>query len=471
MKPFLFFLLTIYHGYSLLASPEALESAKYASAKKNYLTYCASCHGPEVSTFVDRKWLHGKDAKSLSKSIQTGWPDNGMPSFSETFSEEEVNELASYMLTALEIRESYDHPVIEKSNTTTLSFQEEGISLRAVPILTDLERPWGMEVTQDGTLFVTERKGTLTKRLPNGQIIPIKNVPSVRNKGQGGLLDVLLHPEFAENSILFLSLAAPGHENPEHGSTAVVRAKLVEDELREVQEIFRALPANNTGAHFGSRMVFDKEGHLFITVGDRGKRGAYPQDLSSGNGKVHRMYEDGSIPSDNPFVNQPNAVPSIYSYGHRNPQGLAIHPESGEIWEHEHGPRGGDEVNWIRPGLNYGWPVISYGINYNGTTFTNKTEQAGMEQPITYWTPSIAACGMDFIKGSIYGNWKNSLLSGSLRFDYVSRIELDGATVQKEEKILEGIGRVRSIEMGDDGYLYVGVESPGIVYRIEPEKR
>ena len=215
-------------------------------------------------------------------------------------------------------------------------------------------------------------------------------------------------------------------------------------------------------------MAFDPEGYLYFSVGDRGNRDENPQNLDNHCGKVHRLNADGSIPDDNPFVNQEGAMPSIYSYGHRNPQGLAIHPTTGKVWTHEHGPRGGDEVNVIRKGDNYGWPVISYGLNYDGTTFTQKTEQEGMEQPLHYWVPSIAPCGAAFVTGDRYPDWTGDFLVGSLRYEYLNRCQIENESITDEELLMENLGRLRSVAMGPDGYIYVGVEEPGAVYRLTP---
>jgi len=215
-------------------------------------------------------------------------------------------------------------------------------------------------------------------------------------------------------------------------------------------------------------MEFDREGYLYFSVGDRGNRDRNPQTLDNHCGKIHRVNDDGSIPEDNPFAGTEGAMASIYSYGHRNPQGVIMHPETGEIWTHEHGPRGGDEINVINPGKNYGWPVISYGINYDGTIFTSSTEEEGMEQPLHYWVPSIAPCGMDFITGDRYPQWEGNLLVGSLKYQYLNMCVIKDGKVVSEEMLLKNIGRLRNVKMGPDGYIYVGVEEPGTIYRLVP---
>lgn len=235
-----------------------------------------------------------------------------------------------------------------------------------------------------------------------------------------------------------------------------------------LEKIFQALPYSDKDYHYGSRIEFDRDGYLYFSVGDRGARDENPQNLYNHGGKIHRINDDGSIPSDNPFIDSSGAMPSIYSYGHRNPQGIALHHETGEIWSHEHGPMGGDEINIIKKGRNYGWPVITYGINYDGTIITEDTAMDGMEQPILYWTPSIAPCGMAFVEGNVYPEWKGNLLVGSLSYTYLARCELEGNKVIHQEKLLDGIARIRNVKMGPDGYIYVATESPGKILKIIP---
>jgi glucose/arabinose dehydrogenase len=287
-------------------------------------------------------------------------------------------------------------------------------------------------------------------------------------KGQGGLLDIELHPDYKQNGWIYFSYSSPNEEDKSIANTAIMRARLNGDQLIDQERIFKAIPETGTRHHYGCKLEFDKEGYLYFSVGDRGNRDRNPQSLDNDCGKIHRIKDDGSIPGDNPFVGDSKARPSIYSYGHRNPQGVCMHPVTGRIWTDEHGPKGGDELNLIEKGKNYGWPVISFGINYNGTTFTNDTAKAGMEQPVTYWIPSIAPCGMTFVKGDRYPNWKNNILTGSLSFHYLHRVQLDGEKVVHQEKLLEGIGRVRNVEMSPDGYIYLAIEKPGKILKLIP---
>jgi glucose/arabinose dehydrogenase len=296
----------------------------------------------------------------------------------------------------------------------------------------------------------------------------ITGLPEIMVKGQGGLLDLELHPDYKNNGWLYFSYSGYAEDDHTKGCTNVMRARLDGNQLVDQEIIFNGTPDSDKGHHWGSKLAFDKKGYLFFGVGDRGNRDENPQRLSNHAGKIHRIMDDGSIPPDNPFVDTPGAMLSIYSYGHRNPQGTCMNPETGEIFETEHGPMGGDELNLIKPGLNYGWPVISYGVNYNGTKFTDLTAKEGMEQPLTYWVPSIAPCGMTFVTGDRYPRWKNNILIGSLRFQYLERVVLDGTNVTHHEKLLEGIGRVRNVEMSPDGFIYVAIENPGKILKLVP---
>jgi glucose/arabinose dehydrogenase len=248
-----------------------------------------------------------------------------------------------------------------------------------------------------------------------------------------------------------------------------MRAKLQNNALVNKEILYRATPNSTTNHHYGSRLEFDREGYLFFSIGDRGNRNENPQDISRDGGKIYRVHDDGRIPEDNPFVNTPGAKKATYSYGHRNPQGMALHPETGQIWIHEHGPKGGDEINLIEAGKNYGWPKITYGVNYDGTIITEDKALPGMEQPMHYWVPSIAPSGMAFVTSDTYPNWKGDLLVGSLKFQYLHRVDLEKGKVVKEEKLMENMGRVRNVRQGPDGFIYASVEQLGIV-RLVPAK-
>ncbi|MEA1785051.1 PQQ-dependent sugar dehydrogenase [Arenibacter sp. GZD96] len=332
-------------------------------------------------------------------------------------------------------------------------------------VLGDLQIPWSMTFLPDGSMLVTEKAGILI-HFKDGIRTEIKNVPEVYNRGQGGLLDITLHPNYQSNGWIYMSYASADGDD-KGGNTAIIRTKLKDNALVDTQLLYKATPNTTKGQHFGSRFAFDNEGYLYFSIGDRGDRDVNPQDVTRDGGKIYRLNDDGSIPTDNPFVDQSDAKKAIYSYGHRNPQGLVKHPETGKIWDHEHGPRGGDELNVIQKGVNYGWPVITYGINYSGTPITDKTAMDGLEQPIHYWLPSIAPSGITFVTSDKYPTWKGNLLVGSLAFQYLERLELDGEKVTYREKLLPDMGRIRDVRQAPDGFIYVAVEGKGI-YKLLP---
>lgn len=333
-------------------------------------------------------------------------------------------------------------------------------------VVPNLNIPWGFIFLPDGSMLINEKSGELI-HFKNGKTTKISGLPEIKVQGQGGLMDIELHPNYKENGWIYLSYASSDDGNG--ANTTIMRCKLESNTLTNKKVLYKATPDSKRGQHFGSRLAFDNDGYLYFSIGDRGNRDVNPQNIERDGGKIYRIHDDGKIPADNPFVKDRNAKKAIYSYGHRNPQGMVKHPETGELWAHEHGPRGGDEINIIAKGKNYGWPVISYGINYSGTKFTDITEKAGMEQPIHQWTPSIAPSGMAFVTSDVYPEFKGNLLVGSLKFQYLDLCVLDGDRIVSEKKFIEGLGRVRSIEQGPDGYIYVGVENVGIV-KIIPKK-
>lgn len=344
---------------------------------------------------------------------------------------------------------------------TTEEITTDQEDYKAELVVDGIEIPWGMTWLPDGSMLVTDRSGELY-HVKNGQKTEIKNVPEVFAKNQGGLLDIMIHPNYKTNGWIYITYSIV--DKKEKGShTALIRAKLKDNALTSIEKLYQGSPNVNTAHHFGSRIAFDKEGYVYFTIGDRGKRDVNPQDITKDGGKVYRLHDDGRIPSDNPFVGQKDAKEAIFSYGHRNPQGMAINPRTGQIWVHEHGPRGGDEINPVKKAVNYGWPVITYGINYSGTTITDETKREGMEQPLYYWVPSIAPSGMAFVTSDVYPELKGHLLVGSLKFQYLELLILtEDEKVAKREKLLDEIGRVRSVRQGPDGYIYVGIDGKGV---------
>lgn len=353
-------------------------------------------------------------------------------------------------------------------------FETEQATIRAEAIAGPLEHPWGMAFLPGGSALVTERPGRLRLLSPDGTLSePLAGVPRVDPSGQGGLLDVALHPDFDDNRLVYLSFAEPGPEGT--NSTAVSRGRLNADAtaLEDVEVIFSQQPKLRGNKHYGSRLVFDEDGYLFVTLGERSERRyrGQAQDLDSHLGKVVRIFPDGGVPDDNPFVGQANALPEIWSLGHRNIQAAAINPATGALWEIEHGPLGGDELNIAEPGENYGWPEVSFGVNYNGSPVgTGKATAPGFADPIYQWTPVIAPSGMLFYAGEAFPAWQGDLFVGGLRSRALVRLELNGDTVVDEERLLEEAGhRIRDVETGPDGALYLLVDSPrGEVLRISP---
>ncbi len=356
----------------------------------------------------------------------------------------------------------------QAADESLVSSEKHDFSLQ---IVTDeLENPWGMAFLPDGDILVTERRGEL-RRIHAGQLVkkPIQGLPNITAKGQGGLLDVVLHPDFEKNQLVYISYV--GKKGGGLG-TEVARGRLDGMQLRDVKVIFQALPKSYGGHHFGSRLVFDGAGHLFISLGDRGDKDR-AQDLSDHAGSLIRINEDGTVPSDNPFTDNPQAGPEIFTLGNRNMQGLAMNPLTREVWAHEHGPQGGDEINIMRAGLNYGWPEITYGVNYVlGTKIGEGTAKEGMQQPIHYWIPSIAPSGMTFYNGKEFPAWENNLFVGSLKFGQLVRLEIKDDQVVHEERMLDDrIGRIRDVKQGLDGSLYLLTdERRGKLVRLEKAK-
>ena len=340
---------------------------------------------------------------------------------------------------------------------------------KIVTVAEDLDQPWGLAFLPDGTMLVTEKIGRLRLIGVGGlDPRPIEGLPEIFPQGQGGLLDVVLHPDYPRNQWIYLSYSGG---SPGLTGTEVLRARLNLKDYRldDVKIIFKMQPKLDANHHFGSRLLFDDKGYLFITLGERGQM-QESQNLGSHQGKVVRLHDDGTVPKDNPFVGVAGALPEIYTYGHRNVQGIAMHPVTRQIWTHEHGPRGGDEVNILKPGANYGWPVITYGINYDGSTITTETHREGMEQPVLFWVPSIAPCGMMFYTGNKFPAWKGNLFVGALGKMHLRRVVFDnkGRPVDGQELLLELRERIRNVRQGPDGSIYILTDSRnGSVLRLE----
>ncbi|MEM6884294.1 MAG: PQQ-dependent sugar dehydrogenase [Verrucomicrobiota bacterium] len=422
---------------------------------KLYNQHCAACHGPNFDNGLGgsllEEWDHVTADRSVEDIIRNGVPGLEMAVFKGVLTDKEIRSLA---ILIDEKRHQHRTKDLSFPSGPNAVYESEHHSFKIEMLATSPKGIfWAVDFLPDGTPLVTGFEGQLYLFKDGSLSAPIQGTPKVWRKGQGGLLDVGVHPEYKQNGWIYLSYSEE-HGNGA-GTTTVVRGKIKDGQWIDQETIFQSDEDDSTkaGVHFGSRFVFD-DGYLFFGIGDRGNM-QHAQDIKRSNGKIHRVHDDGRIPDDNPFARKPGAFKTIWSYGNRNAQGLTKHPETGDLWESEHGPRGGDEINRIEKGKNYGWPVISYGMNYNGKPITALTEKEGMEQPATYFTPSIAICGTDFYTGSKFPKWDNHLFTGGLASQELWRLETDGGTVTHRELVLKNQGRVRDVRVGPDGFLYL----------------
>ncbi|WLD57139.1 PQQ-dependent sugar dehydrogenase [Salinispirillum sp. LH 10-3-1] len=347
------------------------------------------------------------------------------------------------------------------------TYTTEHHSFQLETVVSGLSNPWSLAFLPNDEILITERPGRL-RRMVEGSLIdePVSGLPEITASGQGGLLDVVPHPDFAQNRWVYFSYS---HGNNQGLTTRLARGQYHDGHLSNVEILFDAAPRVSGGRHFGSRIVFDDDGYLYLTVGDRGQQNR-AQELDNHIGTTIRLHDDGQVPSDNPFVDHANALPEIYTYGNRNAQGMALHPSSRAVWQHEHGPRGGDEINLIQSGLNYGWPEVTHGINYNGSPITDLTEKAGMESPLLHWTPSIAPSGMAFYTGDVFPQWEGDLFVGALAGQKIQRVRFNGTDLISQEDMLTGFNtRIRDIRNGPDGTLWLLTdEGNGRLLRMVP---
>jgi glucose/arabinose dehydrogenase/galactose mutarotase-like enzyme len=430
---------------------------------------CSSCHGKNLTggagpNLLDTYWNHGGDDESILRSLRKGWPESNMPPFGELYSDAELHALVAYLHQQGE--EFAAGRITLPPAPADQTVESELHAFRLETVVPNLDTPWGIAFLPDGNMLVTERPGRL-RIVVKGQLQPepIAGTPDVFLHQDGGLLDVIAHPDYAKNGWIYLAYSEGGPNGT--SATVVVRGRIRDGRWTDQEIIFKAPPEHHHTSfiHYGCRFLFDRENHLFFTIGDRGES-AEAQDLSSPCGKIHRVLDDGRIPPDNPFANRPGALGSIWCYGNRHPQGLMFHPVTGRLWESEHGPTNGDEINRIEPGHNYGWPVIS-----NGTDRRAKiegTSRAGMEPPIVFWTPSIAPSAIEFYTGDRFPRWKNHLFVTGLGGEQLRRLETDGDRVVHQEILFKGLGRVRDVTTGPDGYLYVAFNGPGRIARLVP---
>lgn len=443
------------------------------SASKIYQANCASCHGPNLAggiapSMLDDEWAHGGSDEAIAQQITHGNLTLGMPAFGEVLSDAEVRALVVYIREQREEHALNPPPAPKPDENQVVSTNDHRFR---VEMVTDaVDDPWGINWLPDGTLLITEKSGDL-RLWHDGQLSEvIEGTPNVDALSQAGLFDAVAHPDYSDNGWIYLSFA--DIQTKLTGSrlslTKIVRGRVNDGQWQDKETIYEGLEEHYPkagGYHFGSRIVFDEAGYLYFSIGDRGAKEA-AQDPFRPNGKIHRLFDDGRVPPDNPFVNQPGAVPSIWSLGHRNPQGLDFDPRDDTLWSTEHGPRGGDELNQIQPGLNYGWPLITYGMNYNGTPITAETARAGLEQPVHHWTPSIAVCGIDFYDGEQFPAWTGNLLVTALADRNLRRVVIKNGVFESQEIILQDIGRCRDVSTGPDGHIYLAVNGPDKIVRL-----
>lgn len=444
-----------------------------------YTTYCAGCHGNKMqgsaagSPLITTTWKHGGDRTSLIKSIGDGIAGTTMIKWSNALSAKEIESLADYILNA------QVSPANIQSSEKPLTVNTKLYNLKIEKVITSgLDAPWGMEFADANRMLITGKNGDLYW-VVNGKLDrKITGMPKVYGSDMfGGMMDLALDPEYAKNGWIYIGFSHnPGNSTDRSaaGMTKVVRGKVHDYTWVEEQTLFQAHDSLlvKGGLRWGCRLLFDKAGYLYFTIGDMQaiiQSGNYPQMPTRPEGKIFRINRDGSIPKDNPYYGKPRALQGIYSWGTRNVQGLAQHPVTGAIYFTDHGPQGGDELNLLKKGGNYGWPAITYGVNYDGSTVSNETHKAGMEQPLTYWTPSIAVCAAEFVTSNKFPNWKNNLLITALKFEEIRRLVVDGDKIVEQEILLKGYGRVRDVKVGPDGALYVLTNTPDTLLRVIPQ--
>ncbi len=459
-------------------APLRLTEEAYRRNHRQYQALCANCHGADGKgglggSLVDGNWRRGGTPEEIFTSIKVGYPETGMPGYGGTLADGEVRELVAFL------GELARRPATEPARKTAAANRElsaAGEKFVVETVVGGLDRPWGLAWLPDGRMLVTERSGALRLVEAGGRVsAPVAGTPAVFAQGQGGLLDVALHPDYATNGWIYLSFARPSPAGgKEAGFSAIVRGKIRDGRWVESQLIFEVPAAlhSGSGLHFGCRLVFDGKGFLFFGIGDRG-RDANAQNLAHPAGKIHRLHDDGRVPADNPFVGRADAWSSVWAYGVRNPQGLVRDDVTGRLWETEHGPRGGDEFNLIEAGKNYGWSAVSRGKNYNYLPVKWAKARADVVEPLLDWTPSIGASGLAFYNAGAFPRWRGSFLAGGLVGEQVDRIVVAADGTARRETILKDRGRVRDVRVGPDGFVYVafdagGEEKAGRIVRLRP---
>ncbi len=485
MRPHRFLLAAAF--FAPLALVYAQPAPKKQPAKKRpnavaerYEQLCSACHGKSleggrtpsgnvVPSLLDDEWIHGGDDDSIAKSIRNGYPEKEMPVWSATIPDKEIRTMVVFIR---EQQAAFRRGQIKfEQPPDSVAVKSQLHDYRVDTWVGELEEPYGLAFLSPTRAIVTEKKGR-AYLIENGRRAeaPLTGLPEVDTAGQAGLYDVVPHPDFARNGWLYFAFADPktNAAGQKVSLTKIIRGKIRGNALVDQQTIYEPALEHYIkagGVHFGGRIAFDKKGFLYFTIGERGGK-MVAQDLTLPIGKVHRLHDDGRLPADNPFAKHATALKTIWSYGHRNPQGLAVHPATGQVYAIEHGPRGGDELNFIEPGKNYGWPVITFGMDYNGTALSDITHKEGMEQPVTYWLPSIAPCGMNFYSGTLFPKWRDHLFVASLAAQELRRLEVKGQKVVAQEVLFKNLGRIRHVTGGPDGAIYVLL--PKRIARVAP---
>lgn len=453
-------ILVVFSALSFSVSSQTVEN--------NYRSFCASCHGKDMSggmgpALNDQQWKHGADHQSITQVILNGVPRAGMPAFKKSLSAEDIRALTIFIQ-----EQAHDARSQQRAETSLDQvFSAKGHHFKLEKLVGAPGELWGLDFLPDGDILVTQIDGVLW-RIKGSKLHEIEGIPSVLRQGQGGLLDVRVDPDYANNGWVYLSYSEP---KAGKSMTKVVRGIIKKDKWQSQEVVYQA-PESSYGTmqhHYGSRIVIQGN-HVFFTVGDRGVK-EQAQNLHAPMGKVHRVTKDGKIPKDNPWADGKEALSSIWTWGHRNPQGMAIHPQTGEIWVAEHGPRGGDEINLLNKGNNYGWPTITYGMNYDGTPMTDKTSAEGMQQPKHYWVPSIAVSDIEFYRGNVFSRWQNHLLVSSLAKQEARLLTVSADnSVTADDLLFKGLGRIRDIAVDANGYPLVLLNNSGggSVYRLVP---
>lgn len=439
-----------------------------------YKKYCAGCHGGKLegnsaSKLIKKDWSYGKGRDAIHQNIKSGIPNTEMIGWGTVLEDEEITAVVDFILAAQEKKPVSKKPVPDRITTQDYVLKIEKL------VTEGIQSPWGIEFADKNKALITEKGGNI-RWLINGKLDPepIQGLPQTHTQSStGGYMDIALDPRFSSDGWVYIGYSHTNSnilDKDAASMTKIIRGRIKNHQWADEQTLFEVPDSLMVvgGNRWGCRFLFDKDGFLYFTIGDMGKA-MDSQDLSRATGKVFRIYPDGSIPKNNPFIKVPNALPAIFTIGNRNVQGLAQHPVTGEIWATEHGPRGGDELNILKKGANYGWPVITYGIDYDGKIISDKDHQEGMEQPIIQWTPSIAVCPAEFSTSPLFPKWKNNLLIGALAYEELQRLIIDKDKVIAREMILKGFGRVRDIKTSPDGAIYVLLNKPDMILRITPQ--